>query len=189
MAQGVDRVVRKIKGYSRVDSGDSHGWLVRIKRGDTRKSRFISDSTHGGKRKAMLVAKQVYEQWTAEMPEPDTSENKIGARNTSGVVGVHFSHDVDERYPGCEYDSYVASWLDEDGRRRNIRFSCSKYGKKGAFELACIARDKKLADRDKVIALHNRAGTVKAKPSDKSGKTTRGEGRATAQKKAGSKKR
>jgi hypothetical protein len=160
-------VPRKVKGYSRVESGDARGWLVRIKRGDERKSRFISDSTHGGKRKAMLVAQQVYEEWVAEMPAPETSAGKIGKRNSSGVVGVHYSHDVDERYPGCEYESYVASWLDEDGRRKNMRFSCHKYGD-DAFELACLAREKKLADRDKVVALFSRRQKSKPKKSAKS---------------------
>jgi hypothetical protein len=135
---------------------------VRIKRGDERKSRFISDSTHGGKRKAMLVAQQVYEEWVAEMPPPETSAGKIGKRNSSGVVGVHYSHDIDERYPGCEYESYVASWLDEDGRRKNMRFSCHKYGD-DAFELACLAREKKLNDRAKVVALLGRRKKSKPK--------------------------
>lgn len=146
---------RKIRGFSRVESADARGWLVRIKRGDDRKSRFISDTAHGGKRKSMQVAQELYEEWVAEMPPPETSLNKVGVRNSSGVVGVHHSHDVDMRFPGCNYDSYVASWLDEDGKRKNIRFSCNKYGD-DAFELACIAREKQLSDRDKVMALLER---------------------------------
>lgn len=173
---------RKIKGYSRVDSGDAHGWLVRIKRGDTQKSRFISDSTNGGKRKAMLVAKAIYEQWVNEMPPPKTSENKLGKRNKSGVVGVHHSHDVDERYPGCEYESYIASWLDDDGRRKNVRFSCNKYGD-DAFELACLAREKKLTDREKVIALYSRRKKT-SKPTGKARAVKARGGKATTKRAA-----
>ena len=113
---------RNPKGFSRVDSKttNAHGWLVRIKRGELRKSRFISDSTHGGKRKSMAVAQKVYEEWTAELPEPDTSVGKLSARNNTGVVGVHFSHDTDERFPGCEYESFVRDcdqWGDQYGER------------------------------------------------------------------------
>lgn len=158
---------RKAKGFSRVDSGDAHGWLVRIKRGDTRRSRFISDSTHGGKAKAKKVAREVYEEWVAELPPPDTAQDKLGKRNSSGVVGVHFAHDTDARYPDLTYDYYVASWKTEDGRRRNVRFAVSKHGKRAAFELACIAREHRLADREAVLALYEKA---KGKPRKKATK-------------------
>ena len=138
---------RKVKGFSRVDSGDAHGWLVRIKRGDITRSRFISDSTNGGKTKSKAVAQKVYQDWVAELPEPETAEDKLGKRNNSGVVGVHYSHDVDSRYPGCSYEYYIASWKTEDGKRRNVRFAISRWGKKGAFELACIARELRTGDR------------------------------------------
>ena len=112
--RGVEHA-RKVKGFSRVDSGEAHGWLVRIKRGDIKRSRFISDSTHGGKRKSKLVAEKVYQDWVKELPEPDTAEDKLGKRNASGVVGVHYSYDVDARYPNCAYEYYIASW---ENRRR-----------------------------------------------------------------------
>ncbi len=158
---------RKIRGFARVESDKAVGWLVRIKRGETRRSRFIADKTYGGKRKAMLVAKKIYEDWVAEMPEPETSKDKVGVRNSTGVVGVHFSHDVDDRYPNCHYQSYIASWLDDKGSRRNVRFSCSKYGD-DAFALACIAREKRLADRNAVMAILSRQ--QKSKQAKKSTK-------------------
>ncbi len=177
---------RKIRGFARVDSEDAKGWLVRIKRGQTRRSRFISDSTHGGKRKAMLLAKKIYEDWVAEMPKPDTSFNKVGVRNTTGIVGVHFAHDVDDRYPNCQYQSYVASWLEEDGRRRNVRFSCSKYGE-DAFELACIAREKKLADRKAVVALLGRRTKKTPTPAAKAAKSSPAKAKSATSKSAVSK--
>ncbi len=153
---------RKIKGYSRVDSDDAHGWLVRIKRGDTRRSRFISDATHGGKRKSMLIAQQLYRDWTDELPEPETSAGKVGVRNSTGIVGVHFARDIDARYPSCVYESYVASWLNEDGRRRNVRFSCSKYGEDEARALAAIARQQQISDREKVESIFERIQKLKS---------------------------
>lgn len=162
---------RKLKGYSRVDSEDAHGWLVRIKRGDTRRSRFISDSTNGGKRKSEKVAKEVYDAWVAELPEPESSEDKLGKRNSTGVVGVHHSWDQDTRFPNCRYESYVASWVDDEGKRRNIRFSINKYGKRGAFEMACICRQERLRDRNKVIAIHKQRKSAKKTASTKKAKS------------------
>ena len=161
---------RKAKGFSRVDSGEAHGWLVRIKRGDTKRSRFISDSKYGGKRKAKLVAEKTYQDWVEELPEPDTAEDKLGKRNASGVVGVHYSYDVDSRYPNCAYEYYIASWKTEDGRRQNVRFAISKWGKKVAFELACIARMQRSIDREKVQKIYERA--LKKSSSSRASKKT-----------------
>jgi hypothetical protein len=145
-------MARKPKGYSRVDSEDVHGWLVRIKRGDVRKSRFMSDSTYGGKRKSRDAAEKQYEDWLRELPQAATSHGKLSGRNTTGIVGVHFARDTDSRFPNCQYESYIASWLSEDGKRTKLGFSCNRYGA-DAFELACIAREKRLTDREKVVAL------------------------------------
>ncbi len=168
-------MARKVKGFSRVDSEVAHGWLVRIKRGDVKRSRFISDSTHGGKRKSQLAAQKVYEEWAAELPEPDTAEDKLGKRNVSGVVGVHYSHDVDTRYPNCAYEYYIASWKTPEGQRQNVRFAVSKWGKKMAFELACIARQERSNDREKVLKIYNK--------NKKSGKKVAPAKKATAKKK------
>ncbi len=156
---------RSSKGYSRVDSDERnvHGWLVRIKRGKTRRSKFLSDATHGGKRKSLTEAKLVYQAWQAELPPPTSTRGKLTNRNASGVVGVHFSSDTDARYPNCRYESYIASWKSEDGHRRNTRFSCNKYGKKIAFQLACIAREVMSSDREKVLAIYDRREQRKAK--------------------------
>ncbi len=155
---------RKVKGYSRVDTGEAHGWLVRIKRGDVRRSKFISDKSAGGKKKAENAAKSLYQQWSDELPPPETAEGKLGKRNKTGVVGVHFSSDADSRYPNCVYEYYIASWKSADGQRQNARFSVSRWGKKVALELAKLAREKKIADRDQIIALYEQQhGPIKEK--------------------------
>ena len=176
---------RKVKGFSRVDSGDAHGWLVRIKRGDVKRSRFISDSTNGGKRKAKLVAEKVYQDWVNELPEPDTAEDKLGRRNASGVVGVHYSYDVDSRYPNCAYEYYIASWKTDDGKRQNVRFSISKWGKKVAFEMACLAREERTTNREKVYKLYekrNPQAAMKKKTARKTVSATSNAKKATRKK-------
>lgn len=180
---------RNVKGFSRVDSGEAHGWLVRIKRGDIKRSRFISDSTHGGKRKSKAVAEQVYQDWVAELPAPDTAEDKLGKRNASGVVGVHYSHDVDSRYPNCAYEYYIASWKTEDGKRQNVRFSISKWGKKVAFELACLARAKRTTDRNKVQKLYEKQAKISKKSPAKKSPTQKTSAKHSATKKKASAKK
>ena len=159
---------RKPRGYSRVDSETQKGWLVRIKRGDVRRSKFVSDSAYGGKRKSENAAKQIYQEWMEELPEPETSQDKLGKRNTSGVVGVHYARDVDGRYPDCIYEYYIASWKTADGRRAKIRFSFNKWGKKACFEMACIAREHRLTDLDQVTSLYERTKKKSSKKKAKS---------------------
>lgn len=47
--------------------------------------------------------------------------------------------------------------MTENKQRCNIRFLVNKYGKKNALALATIAREKKCADREKVIAMFEKA--------------------------------
>ena len=59
--------------------------------------------------------------------------------------------------------------MNEEKQRRNIRFLVNKYGKKNALALATIAREKKCTDREKVIAMYEKAnGPLKMalKPSN-----------------------
>ena len=147
------------KGFARVDSEstNSHGWLVRILRGTERRSRFFSDKTHGGKAKSKKKAEACYQAWVAEMQPPISTRDKITKRNSTGVVGVHLATETDPRYTDCQYVSYVASWMTEDKQRRNIRFLVNKYGKKNALALATIAREKQCTDREKVMAMFEKA--------------------------------
>lgn len=172
------------KGFARVDSEatQTHGWLVRILRGTERRSRFFSDKAHGGKAKSKKQAEECYQAWVAEMAPPLSAVNKVTKRNSSGTVGVHMATESDARYPDCKYVSYIASWKSEDGKRCNVRFLISKYGKKAAYTLAKIAREKKISDRDKLIAIYEKthgplkltrkvrtSKAAKKKPAKKSG--------------------
>ncbi len=183
------------KGFARVDSEstNSHGWLVRILRGTERRSRFFSDKTHGGKAKSKRKAEECYQTWVAEMEPPISTRDKITKRNSSGVVGVHLATESDPRYKDCQYVSYVASWMNEARQRCNIRFLVNKYGKKNALALATIAREEKCTDREKVIAMFEKAnGPLKMalKPSNAklARKAAANAAPATGKKKAASKK-
>ena len=143
-------------GLTRFDISERkiRGYMVRITRQRKSYQEFFSDKRCGGKRKAKQLAAQRYDELVAELPDKIQPKGLMSVRNTSGKVGVHVAYDIDRRWPGCEYWSYCASWLDETKRRRNVRFSWNKYGEDVAWGLACVARDNELTDRERILEIH-----------------------------------
>lgn len=145
-------------GITRFDIKDQkvHGYLARIMRHGERHQKFFSDKSHGGKKKALDAAKKIYEEWKGKLPPKKTTRDQLTPRNASGVVGVHFSHDQHRDWD-LHYFSYTASWLDEDGKRRNIRFSWNQHGESKAWALAVLARHFEETDRAAVEKLYEKA--------------------------------
>jgi hypothetical protein len=144
--------------------------LVRICRKGEKTSQFFSDLQYGGKRNAKRSAQKYYAELCEKLGPPNTraTKNLLTARNSTGKVGVHIAHSVDSRWEKCEYTSYCASWISEDGKRKKISFSWNKYGKEAAFELACIARKLESRDRAAIVKLFERRAarrkTIKRRP-------------------------
>ncbi|MEM6364819.1 MAG: transcriptional regulator [Planctomycetota bacterium] len=137
-------------GIMRLDdeNGGVHGYMVRICRGGKHTREFYSDWACGGKRNAKEAATARRAELEEQLgPIQPATKGKLTHRNSTGKVGVHVAHSRDNRYPGCEYWSYCASWVDADGKRKKISFAWTKYGEDVAWELACRARDKENNDR------------------------------------------
>ena len=147
-------MAKSIKGITRIeyDGVTTRGWMVRLTRGGERQQEFFNDRTHGGKNKALAAAKARYEAWIAVAPPIQTSKNLKSSRNTSGKVGVHMVRNVDPRWANAESFGYCAMWTDADGVRRKVSFAWNTYGKRKAWNLACLARDLETTDREAVIA-------------------------------------
>ena len=122
---------------------------MRIRRGGTFVQEFFSDAAHGGKRKSQLAAQKRYAELSESLPAPSTSEGTMSVRNSSGVVGVRLAREGTNA-AGEPRESYVASWR-EGGQDKTVRFSCSLFGKRKAFQLACLAREKRSTDRDALL--------------------------------------
>lgn len=139
-------------GTSRVDrpANGAVGWLMRIRRGETFVQEFFSDGAHGGKRASQRAARERYQELAASLPPPRTSEGVKSSRNSSGVVGVRLAREGTNA-AGEPRESYVASWR-ENGRDRTVRFACATFGKRKAFQLACIAREMRTTDREQLMA-------------------------------------
>jgi hypothetical protein len=157
------------KGITRIEyeGVSSKGWLVRICRAGERKQRFFSDKTHGTKAKALALAKVCYEDWLAKAGPIKTAENVKTARNSSGTVGVHLVHSVDERWANAESYAYCASWVTDDGKRQKLSFAWTRYGKKAAWELACLAREKRSTDREALLKMVEKKSGKKVKKAKK----------------------
>lgn len=159
-------------GVTRVDVGARKGYMVRISRNGERVSRYFADADNGGKRKSLAIAKQTHEDLVNELGPPANTKGRVTSRNSSGIVGVHLAYTNDKRYAGCEYYAYCASWVSEEGKREKISFAFTKYGEDMAFELAKLAREKEITERDKVVAMYERSSAGRTKSSKKAVKKT-----------------
>jgi hypothetical protein len=137
------------KGISRIDCPERKtvGWYVRVRLKNVTKSKFISDSKHGGKEAGLKAALECRNQLEKELGKPRTDWVIVGEnpRNNTGVVGVRRAV---KKYIGKDgkvhlNEVYEVSW--NAGREKKGRTSVSikKYGEKGAFRRACSIRRQK----------------------------------------------
>lgn len=179
---GTKLVERGITRYDIEEQG-TYGFMMRISRNGEHTNEFFSDKNHKGKKKALEAARKRYQQLKAKLPPPRTTKGIKTARNQSGIVGVHLA--VCESVYGEEYSSYCASWKTKEGKRCKLSFSFKKYGKKKAWQLACVARELESNDRKKVEKAHANKIKKKAKlpPVPSAGKKKKA-AKKTAKKKA-----
>ncbi|MEM9941481.1 MAG: hypothetical protein AAF939_07805 [Planctomycetota bacterium] len=142
------------KGITRYDIEEqgTYGYMMRISREGKHYNEFYSDKKFKGKRKALTAARKRYEELTKLLPPPKTTKGIQTKRNRSGVVGVHLA--VCESVYGEKYQSFCASWKTDGGERGKVSFSFKKYGKKKAWEMACLARELETTDRKKIEKTH-----------------------------------
>lgn len=141
-------MARKIKGITRheVAEKSTAGWMMRIQRQKVLTQEYFSDGVYGSKNKARIAAEARYQELVKKLP-PVIRGGTKSVRNTSGKVGVRLAV-VKGRLPDSNIlESYVAFWR-VDGVDYTTQFGCMKYGKRGAFRRASIARDKQTSDRD-----------------------------------------
>ena len=141
----------KHKGISRIDSGHTHGWYVRVYANRTVfTSKLFSDRIYGGKQKALknAIKYRDHNQMVADVKYPQSSR-KIKYResppkdNKSGIVGVHFTNKLER---GVRIPTWVATWV-EDGKRRSKAFYQRKFRSLDeAFQLAVEYRKSRVEE-------------------------------------------
>ena len=111
---------------------------------------LFSDSVHGGKRKALLKAREFRDD---EFKKRDIESRlnpkwRVGEgvgphsrqrNNTSGIIGV--SKVVQLHQDGWTYTAWVAYWRENEKQTRK-QYNCFKHTEAVAFTLACIDRIK-----------------------------------------------
>ncbi len=144
-------------GITEIEIPEKHnyGYFVRIARQGKHYRKFFSYARHGGKQKALRAAKQYYQSQLNSLPRRHRGTKNIKTvRNKTGKVGVHLACVLDKRWPASESWAYVAGWLDSDGNHIHVSFATLKYGDRGAWRRACIARDNQLRDRDQIEEIY-----------------------------------
>ena len=134
---------------------------MRICRQGERASEFFSDKRFGDSNNARDAAEQRYAELDVAMPPRSKTRDSRSTRNQSGIVGVHLavSHDTNN----LPHKAYCASWIEDAGHRKKLSFSWKKYGELQAWELACLARELKIQDRQKLSAIYESRSAKQAK--------------------------
>ena len=144
MSVSPNRNITRNETKTKKGSGAVRGWTVRLHRAGKVFEQFFGDATHGGKRSALLAARQCRD--AKEITMPTFSRRKImeivSHRNSSGVRGVrikkarHVLADGEESF----YLSAEASWSPQSNVIRKKSFSLDLYGVEDAWKLALKAR-------------------------------------------------
>lgn len=134
---------KKPKGISRIDSGSTHGWYVRVYRNGKTYSKLYSDKKYGGKDRALRYAKKARElaQESIEK-EPKQFKKRMvtkTSRNSTGIVGVSKTRKKNKSGSYSEY--YQVTWTPEKGVVKNRQWSIKKYGQREALKRAVDFRD------------------------------------------------
>ena len=134
---------KKMKGISRIDSRDTHGWFVRKYRDGKTYSRFFSDSRYNSKTKALQAAQEYRAKLDEKYPPPETTayRSKPQKNSSTGVVGV--SETFMRSRSGKKIPCFCVSWRPQKGVSKSKKFSIPAYGRETAFEMAVQFRKEK----------------------------------------------
>jgi hypothetical protein len=125
---------QQLKGISRIDTRDTHGWYVRIYKNGKTYSKLYSDNKYGGKDRALLVAQKarvIALEALKELPrEPKRRLVRTDRRNKSGIIGVSKTTKINKN--GTTSDYFQVTWSPEPGKVKNRQWSVKKYGEEEA---------------------------------------------------------
>lgn len=132
---------------TRQEAGTVKGWVVRIDQGkSTEISQSFSDSSYGGKDRALEAARVYRDQRLSERTTPTRYRRYTKKSNKSGYLGVHR-----EQKPFSEHSIYrgwrATYYVDGHNKhgepcrkQQHESFSSKEYGECEAFRKACRAR-------------------------------------------------
>ena len=139
----VEPEITKIKGISRIDSGNTHGWFVRVYEHGKVRSKFFADKKNGSREIALEEAKNfklIHDEFpNARRPFYARAQKNGMVRNAPGVSRSFYVNRKGER---IYY--WAAFWAPSPGQRKYKRFYDHRCGgEKRALEEAMEFRKEK----------------------------------------------
>ena len=137
------------KGVSRIDqeTRNTHGWYVRVSFNGQKRSKFFSDTAHGGRETALEKAVIYRNETEKELGRPRTDRLVIARnpRNRTGVMGVQRKTKIVKTATGekTTRNVYEVTWCPQPGRMSRTWVSIDEYGEQAAFRKACAIRREK----------------------------------------------
>ena len=114
----------KYKYVSRIDSGNTHGWYVRVHRQGVKYEKLFSDLKNGGKDLALIKALVFAEQ----------SVEKMNRENPKKIIPRIYRLKKESR--GYMYEFYEVAWTPEPYKRKKKAFSINRLGEEKAKQKA-----------------------------------------------------
>lgn len=135
------------RGISRMKYATSaNGWLARYTREGVTFSQLFTDSKYGGEDESFEAAKKWHDEIREIFPPMSRREymRQKKVTNKSGHVGVYRAPSTVKKKSGKEFTYYnwIATWVDDSGKKKNKMFSISKYGEDEAKKMAIAYREK-----------------------------------------------
>lgn len=137
------------KGISRIDNDrrNIHGWYVRVSFDRKMQSKFVSDSTHGGKEKGLKAAIRYRNQIEKDLGKPRTDRVMVisTSRNKTGILGVQwgFKGKGPTRKDPKKGLVFEVTWSPQPNVLRKVSFPVRKLGEEEAFRFAVEYRQKR----------------------------------------------
>lgn len=129
------------KNVRRVDHHYFHGYVVALRRVQSRHQKYFSDRVCGGRRAALARALEYRDALLAELPPPVRIHRRTN--NSTGIPGVSLAYD--RTRSGRIVPRFKAHWLNAHGSQESRSFSTLEHGFQGAESKAIKARNEGVA--------------------------------------------
>ena len=136
-----------MKGISRIDSRQTHGWFVRVYRDGKTHSKMFSDGVHGDREKALEIARKYKDEYEEKHP-PSLINQRLRLKplknNKTGIPGISETFGRAQGNRGKKMPCFCVSWVPTPYKPRSKKFFFSKYGnRESAFEASVEFRKEK----------------------------------------------
>ena len=124
--------------------------MARVMRQGKRHQEDFYLHEYGSWKKAEKAAQKWVDEKIEALPPRQNIKNLMTKRNSSGVVGVNLSKQVQRRpYGEYEYWKWIARWPNCPNSG-GVSWSTNEWGDEDAFVLAVITRQMESAEREKI---------------------------------------